>query len=180
MVDMLKTLNVVQPSAITLQIGCGIGRIERYLHTEVQFCYGIDIAPTMIARAKSNVQATNVSFICASRLAGLLLQPLDLIYAIFVFQHLPRDTMNQYIRDAHAKLQSDGRFVFQILVDEAGETPDPPREHPYGLRYYRRADLAALLSRTGFTDVRFFSFPDAAPDCGTAGDLLVVASKAAD
>jgi SAM-dependent methyltransferase len=175
-VEMLKTLGVITPGAVVLQIGCGIGRVEFHLHKYVRLCYGIDIAASMLAQARSNVRADNVRFIHASQLANLSLPRLDLVYAVFVFQHLPRQKVIDYLGQSRAALGPGGKLVFQILVDETGTMPEPPRTHPYGLRYYRRSDLAALLATVGFRDVTFLSFPDANPDSGADGDLLVVAS----
>lgn len=174
---MLKRLDVVHPDAIVVQIGCGIGRIERHLHRYVRFCYGIDIAPSMIEQARSNVQAENVCFICARQLNALPISRCDLVYSIFVFQHLPRERTAGYLRDSFALLAPGGKLVFQILVDDAGVVREPPRRHPYGLRSYRRAELATLLENVGFVDVRLLAFPTASPDLGAAGDLLVTAAK---
>jgi SAM-dependent methyltransferase len=176
-VKMLSKLGVIRSDSIVLQIGCGIGRVELHLYKHVHFCYGIDVAPSMIDRARRNVHASNVCFVRASHLAELPFRSCDLIYAIFVFQHLPRRNMIEYVKESYALLTPGGTLVFQILVDDLKAMPEPPRMHPYGLRYYRRAELSALLTDVGYREARFFSFPDAEPDSGTDGDLLVVASK---
>jgi SAM-dependent methyltransferase len=176
-VEMLARLGVINPTAVVLQIGCGIGRVEFHLHKHVRLCYGIDIAPSMLAHARSNVHADNVRFIHATQLEGVALPRFDLIYAVFVFQHLPRQKVIDYLTQSRSALVPGGKLVFQILVDETGAMPEPPRMHPYGLRYYRRTDLAALLASVGFREASFFSFPDAGPDSGATGELLVVASS---
>jgi SAM-dependent methyltransferase len=176
-VAMLDRLGLVKQDAVVLQIGCGIGRIEKHLHKRVRFCYGIDIAPSMIARARANVRASNVEFTCADSLVHLSSPRFDLIYAIYVFQHLRRETMRRYLEEAYAQLVCGGKVAFQILVDETGERTDPPQNHPYGIRYYRRADLSTLLTRIGFTSIRFLDFAESSRNEGFGGELLVIASK---
>jgi hypothetical protein len=131
----------------------------------------------MIERARANVSASNVEFVCADSLAPLPLPNCDLIYAIYVFQHLERQVMRRYLEETYEKLVWGGHIAFQILVDETGARPEPPRNHPYGLRYYRRADLRELLTRVGFTRIRFLDFADPPSHRSPDDDLLVVASK---
>lgn len=176
-VAMLDELNALGANVTALQIGCGIGRIELHLYKKVRLCYGIDISPSMIEKATENVPAANVSFICSDNLAAVPVKDLNLIYSIFVFQHLPRTETRRYIEQSYAKLAFGGRLIFQVLVDETGAMADPRENHPYGLRYYRREDLRRMLRAVGFTKIQLLSFPAAGPDLGVTGDLLVVAFK---
>ena len=177
LVEMLETLQAIHENSRTLHIGCGIGRIELHLHKRVRLCYGIDISPSMIKKARAYVRADNVRFICTDALDSLPSNSLDLVFSIFVFQHLPRYKTQRYIQESLDKLCVGGKLVFQILVDDTGSMPEPSKNHPYGLRYYKREELRRLLSASGFSDVRFFDFPTASPDSGSTGDLLVSASR---
>ncbi len=151
-VTLLEDLGVVDPDAVTLHIGSGLGRVERHLHTRVRRCYGIDISPSMVKRATALVPAENVEFVCADEtgLARWADGTFDLVYSFLVFQHLPRQVFHRYLDDAHAKLADGGHLVFQILIDETGATPEPPPSHPYAIRYYTRAEVGDGLRRAGF------------------------------
>lgn len=54
---------LINKNSLTLHIGCGIGRIEKHLCRKVNKCYGIDIAKSMIKKAKTHVKAKNTEFI---------------------------------------------------------------------------------------------------------------------
>ena len=181
-VAMFDRLELVNPDATTLQIGCGIGRIEYYLCKRVRFCYGIDISPSMIKKARAIVHAPNVKFLCSNGLglAELNDSTFDFVYSIFVFQHLPREIVRNYFRDSFAKLVNEGTFAFQMMVDDTGSIPEPPAAHPYGLRYYRRAQVRRLLENVGFDQIRIYDFETMEPDAGAkVGDVLFVATKPA-
>lgn len=86
----------------------------------------------------------NVQFVCTDGkdLAPWQDRPLDVIYSLLVFQQMPRAEFSRYVREAGSKLVPGGPLVFQIPIDETGENFDPPPSHPYGLRHYRRREVA--------------------------------------
>src|SRR5262245_27704425 len=49
--DLLQSLGLSVGSARALDFGCGIGRLTRVLSTRFDECWGLDIAPSMIAFA---------------------------------------------------------------------------------------------------------------------------------
>ena len=178
-VELLDRLGVVQPNATTLHIGSGIGRVEYHLAPRVRQCYGADISASMVDKASSLVTADNVEFVCTDG-AGLSRwadASLDLVLSFFVFQHVPRATFAHYLVEAHRTLRPGGALVFQMMVDEAGRHPDPPRDHPYELRHYTRADLLGRLEATGFADLRTVDM-HGDPDAGEAeGDVVFIAHR---
>ena len=63
-VGLLDRLGVISPAAVTLHIGSGIGRVEYHLHAKVHLCYGVDISPSMVRKARKLVPFDNVEFLC--------------------------------------------------------------------------------------------------------------------
>jgi SAM-dependent methyltransferase len=176
-VELLNKLGVVRPEMVTLQIGSGLGRVEFYLSSQVRECWGADVSPSMVRRARRLVPFPNVHFQVTD---GVTLSPwqdgaFDLVYSFFVFQHLPREQFERYLGQARAKLAPGGHLVFHLLVDERGIFPDPPSSHPYGLRYYRRQEVEERLSRAGFTALRRCDL-DGQPDDGATGDVVFCAA----
>ncbi len=178
-VDLLDGLGVLRPDAVTLHIGAGLGRVEAHLRHRVATCYGADISESMVRRARRLVPYDNVRFfvIDGRGLSELPVARFDLIYSFLVFQHLPRPQFSRYVTEAYSRLADGGHFVFHLMVDETGTRPDPPASHPYGLRYYRRADVEDELLRAGFAAVTRRTL-DGAPDDGSTatGDVVFCAT----
>src|SRR5487761_704610 len=117
--ELLVRLGVVPDRARTLQIGCGLGRIERALSGRVAQCYGCDISRAMVDKARALTSLPNVRFVHTtgkdlSRWGG---GSLDLVYSFLVFQHLPRRQVELYLAECHRVLKQDGSLVFQLMLD---------------------------------------------------------------
>lgn len=81
---------LINKNSVTLHIGCGIGRIEKYLCRKVNKCYGIDIAKSMIKKARAHVKAKKIEFIeTDGKTLPFPDNYFDFIYSFFVFQHMP-------------------------------------------------------------------------------------------
>ena len=178
-VDLLNQLGVVGENMVTLQIGSGLGRVEYHLRSEVRKCWGIDVSPSMVRRARALVSSPNVEFVVSDG-ATLSLWPdstFDLIYSFLVFQHLPRSQFECYLQEARSKLSAGGHLVFQLMVDETGKFSEPPVSHPYGLRYYRREEVEAKLREAGFTSLSRCGLKGEPDKLGATGDVVFCARK---
>ncbi len=174
-VSLLDHLAVIHPQDFTLHIGSGLGRVEYHLRHRVAKCSGIDISSSMVRQARSLVPYENVEFVESdgARLSHWPDGRFNLVYSFLVFQHLPRPQFSRYIAEAYAKLSAGGYLVFQMLIDEEGERPDPPIFHPYGLRYYTRREVEECLRGSGFSQIKRTDLRGKADD-GTAGTADVV------
>lgn len=178
-VALLDAAGVLQPDAVVLQIGSGLGRVEKHLATRVTKCFGADISPSMVAQAKALVPEHNVEFRCIDGrcLSGWEDDSLDLVFSVYVFQHLARQQVSRYLHEAFRCLRPGGSLLFQVLIDEEGSEKEPPAGHPYALRYYRRNGLTETLEAAGFRDVRTLGL-DGSADRGAAhGDLVFIGLK---
>lgn len=100
-----------------LEIGCGIGRMTRHLASIFGEVFAVDVSGEMISRAQSRlVGLPNVHLFETS---GTDLAPLpddffDIIYSIFVFQHVPtKDAIRSTLVDAWRTLRPGGLLHFQ-------------------------------------------------------------------
>ena len=90
-VHKLREWELLDPSAVVLDIGCGIGRIERALASDVRSITGIDVSPVMIAEARRRcADLGNVEFaVCnGADLMAFGGQRFDLILAVDSFPYL--------------------------------------------------------------------------------------------
>ncbi len=179
--DLLDRLGLLGPGFVTMQIGSGLGRVERALAERVHFCFGADVSPSMVAKASVLTPSPNVQFVLTTgkdlRLWGDA--SLDLVYSFFVFQHIPRYQMMKYLEESVRVLKPGGRLAFQLMMDEYGRAPEPPARHPFALRYYQRNVVRQRLAESGLEAVTTFQM-DGTPDgLAPQGDLFWVALRPA-
>src|SRR5919199_5644548 len=63
-VSLLDRFGVLNPDAVTLHVGSGIGRVEYHLRHRVRRCYGVDVSPSMVKHAARLVPFDDVEFHC--------------------------------------------------------------------------------------------------------------------
>jgi len=101
-----------------VEIGCGVGRMTRWIATNFQEVHGVDISAEMLARARERLHdCPNVTLHLGSGadLAGLPDAYFDLAFSYIVFQHIPsREIIEAYVRDAVRVLRPGGAFRFQV------------------------------------------------------------------
>jgi len=100
-----------------VEIGCGLGRITRWIAGHFREVHGVDISAEMLARARERLRDYNVTLHLGSGadLAGLPDAHFDLAFSYIVFQHIPsREVIASYIRDTARVLRAGGGFRFQL------------------------------------------------------------------
>jgi SAM-dependent methyltransferase len=144
-----------------LDIGCGIGRIEKYLAPRVREMWAVDVSGEMIARARrrlaglSNVHLREVEN--AEFLSSFEAERFDLVFSFLVLQHLDREDAFLYLRDAFRVLRPGGKLVTQFpnllsaaytraFVDQAEVSP---RSHGR-VRIYTEPEVRHLLGMLRF------------------------------
>ena len=147
--------------AAVLDIGCGIGRVERYLAPLVRELWAIDVSGEMLRRAAArlagipNVHLREVgngeflSFFESGRF--------DLVFSLLVLQHLEREDAFLYLRDAHRVLTAGGVLVTQFpnflspvysraFVEGAGVADRSPGR----VRAFTEAEVRQVVTLAGF------------------------------
>jgi SAM-dependent methyltransferase len=87
----LREWRLVGADTDVLDIGCGIGRIERALAPEIRSITGIDVSPRMIAEARARCRSLgNIAFTCVdgSDLAPFAGRRFGLVLAVDAFPYL--------------------------------------------------------------------------------------------
>jgi SAM-dependent methyltransferase len=130
--------------ASTLDFGCGAGRLTLPLARISTRVVGCDIAPTILAHARQNLERAalrNVTLLSNDELTALPDGHFDLVCSLLVFEHIPPSTGYALIRT-----------ILRLLAPRGVAALHVPFERKGGLRRYAR--FARGRSRRRPTDVR--------------------------
>jgi ubiquinone/menaquinone biosynthesis C-methylase UbiE len=144
---------LLRPDAVALDLGCGIGRMDRYLAPRLKRLIGLDVSGEMVRLARQRLASLpNVEFVEGD---GRSLRPIgdasvDLVFSYLTFQHLPDRVLFDYLHESRRVLRDGGRFVFQIV-----DSPRPlaAREPVswFETRFHGEAVVRRQLDAAGFT-----------------------------
>jgi len=100
-----------------LDLGCGIGRVAKWIAPKIHKYVGVDFSPTMIKKAQKRCRRlTNVQFIVNDgwTLKAIPSNTVDLAFCELVFQHMSKKNTLSYIREVYRVLRSNGVFICEI------------------------------------------------------------------
>ncbi len=113
--DVLRRL--IAPGAIVLDLGCGPGRVEKFLAPHCGTLYAADISQEMLSLAAERLKgADNVRL---QKLDGFSLRPLaddmfDFAWSVLVLQHMEKEDAFTYLRELNRVLRPGGRVFLQF------------------------------------------------------------------
>jgi SAM-dependent methyltransferase len=152
---------LLPPDGAFLEIGCGIGRVLQHMASMCREVQGVDISAEMIKRGQQRLRhLSNVHFHQGN---GYDLEPFrsnsfDVVYCAFVFQHMPKTSVFNYLQEVYRVLKPEGVVRFQVpnlLQHEEFESfrhfaePHFVR-HPYPMHFYTPAEVIQLTTKAGF------------------------------
>jgi len=183
--ETIRTLKV-------LDLGAGVGRISMHIAPLVKELTLADISREMIKIASEKLQ--NFENVGLFKCNGLDLSELsdcsfDLVYSVWVFQHVSRKVFLGYLKEINRILKPNGILIFQIFekLKVKGLIPrywlrnlrhlhfyfwqSPPNKDTWTARAYSRNELQEILGEIGLGAISFEN-----PTL-TEGDLWVTAHK---
>jgi SAM-dependent methyltransferase len=102
----------LQPGGDLLEIACGTGLWTRHLADYAATVTAIDAAPEMIALARQQVTAGNVTFVTADILAWAPPRRFDTVFFAFWLSHVPSSAFGWFWSLLRSALASGGRVLF--------------------------------------------------------------------
>jgi len=148
-------------SARVLNIGCGIGRVERHLAPLVGELFAVDVSGEMIRRARERLASFgNVVLREVASDEYLAFFPdgfFDLVFSLLVLQHVEKEDAFRYLEDARRVLRPGGILFVQfpnLLSPEYSHAfrsaiASRPR-NPARVRPYVEAEVRHLVALAGF------------------------------
>lgn len=130
--DLIKKLNyheIAFEADAALDFGCGIGRLTQALAGYFRSVYGVDVAPTMVARAREqNKDPSKCRYFLNPKedLALFEDEQFSFIYSNIVLQHIPTDLTRRYLAEFVRVLRPDGLLIFQLPARFIREVELPP------------------------------------------------------
>lgn len=150
-IDLEKCLTAITSDLKTgkiLEIGCGVGRLTSWLATSSKFggsyIHGIDISEKMVRLAKENTpwKTYTTYSVNDGRTIPYSDGFFDSVYSMLVFQHIPNDAKENYIKEAARVLSQGGVLRIQFVKN----CEDGP------VSYSATADqIATMCEYAGFT-----------------------------
>ena len=134
LLDYTNRLGLQVDSSRALDFGCGVGRLSQALAGHFEEVAGVDIAESMVAKARQfNRHGSRVSYVVNSTddLSCFEDGAFSFVYSVITLQHIPPGPAARYIGEFFRVLRAGGIAVFQI---------------PSGRRY-RPGSLSALAYR---------------------------------
>ncbi len=143
---------VTVPHALVLDIGCGVGRVTKYLHERGLNVQGLDLSSEMISAARS--AHPHLTF----GVAPMTELPIDngsLAAAVLWYSiiHTPASALPDVWNELARVLAPSGRV---LLGFQAGDNEEVQRENAYGssttMTWYRHNsdDVVKSMERAGF------------------------------
>ena len=101
-----------------LDFGCGAGRLSAALADHVESVVGVDISPTMLAKARELDPTGRCEFVENDRddLSLFEDRSFDIVFSSLVLQHLPPPLAGRYLAEMLRVLRTGGVMVVQLAT----------------------------------------------------------------
>ena len=141
-------------AACVAEIGCGVGRMTRWLAEAFGEVHAVDVSTVMLEQARARLAGCpNVRLHLGSGydLAAIPDASCDLVFSYIVFQHIPsREAVAAYVREAARVLRPGGVVKFQVNGDQSPAYRAHQPDTWLGVSFsFEEAD--AMLGDAGFS-----------------------------
>ncbi len=119
--DFFESNDLKRPSGVCLELGCGVGRVTRYLSPMFEKVIGLDISSGNLREAQINLRevgASNVELIKIEKVEDFDTIPnVDFFCSEMVLQHNPPPVQRVLLDKIFSKIKTGGGCLFQTPTD---------------------------------------------------------------
>lgn len=179
-IELLSNLPPAFNEWVVCDIGCGVGRLEKFLSNRVKEIHGVDVSEEMVRRGRDRLRSYSNVILRQNNGKDLLMfsnRMFDLVFSVGVFQHVPRNIVfNDYFKEVYRVLKPGGYFKFtvpsrRILFSKprrllktlihgylrerrrfvfSAPEGEPPDDDFFNTRFFGEKELKKSLKRNGF------------------------------
>lgn len=149
----------ITPDSLVLDVGCGIGRVEKYLALHCRELHAVDVAEEMLRQAQERLAGLSNVFLhhaSATDLSFARDEMFDLVFSLLVLQHMEKEDAFLSLREIHRVLKPGGLaylqfpslfadVYFQTFIQAAEMTERPVHR----MRLYTPQEVAFFLDKVG-------------------------------
>jgi ubiquinone/menaquinone biosynthesis C-methylase UbiE len=157
--DARRLLKFVDSSSVVLDVGCGIGRVMRFVAPRCKEIHGVDTSALILRRARTELRDLKNCHFCRydfAKFDGFPAGSFDLIYSFYTLQHMEKEDAYICLLRIHRLLKPGGVTYIQF--------PDFVSDHFFALfqkyalmgsrygaraRFYTRPEIEKLFEGAG-------------------------------
>lgn len=177
-----RVKNFVDENSAVLDVGCGMGRIEKYLAECCKEIHGVDISGKMIKFAKNNLKEHKNAFFHKNNGKDLSIfqnNEFNFVFSIIVLQHLEKEDVYTYVSEIYRVLKPNGGVYLQFpnfLSDKVfGWFVDYAKQrsrHIARVRGYTVSEVDKIMNSVGFEDLKIMVEGDDIITIGTKSSKM--------
>lgn len=171
-------LPFVEQSDVILDIGCGIGRLLKWVYPYCKKALAMDISAGMLKKAQLRLkEAKNVSFLRIPKSLNLPVRTgtIDFIYFYHVSEHLVREDAFKMLTEIRRCMRTTGKALVQFsLINSIDNQKEFRKWARYGdpeevrSRFYTEEEVILFLEMASlFPQIRFY----------VPGEMVLVVTK---
>jgi SAM-dependent methyltransferase len=145
--DASRVLRFVDSNSVVLDVGCGIGRVMKFVSPYCKEVHGIDKSRLLLRIAKRELQGLKNCFLYREVDGKLSIFKFDLVYSFYVLQHMEKEDAYLYLGRIRDVLKPGGIVYLQF--------PDFTSDH-----YFSLFEEYALKGLRFAERVRFYTYPE--------------------
>lgn len=152
---------VMPKNPVALDLGCGIGRIEKYLASHCKELYAVDVSDEMLRLAEERLKG--IKNIHLSRVDGTSLKAFsegkfDFVFSLLVLQHMEKEDAYLYLEEIYRVLKKEGTALIQFpnFLSDAyfnsflADVRCPSPRHKNRVRPYTFPEVDKIMKSVGF------------------------------